>query len=143
MENKRIEVKGLADLEAAAGQVLAFAAGERIFIFEGEMGAGKTTLIKALSAAMGVTETVSSPTFSIVNEYHASAKVIYHFDFYRIKNLQEAYDIGYEEYFYSGNTCFIEWPERIQDLLPEKYVRIKIEPVSENERLLLLTKIYS
>lgn len=141
MKNKKIEVKGLADLEGAAEQVLAFAADERIFIFEGEMGAGKTTLIKALAAAMGVAETVSSPTFSIVNEYDASGEILYHFDFYRIKNLQEAYDIGYEEYFYSGNICFIEWPEKIDELLPGKYVKIKIEPVSENERLLLLTKI--
>jgi tRNA threonylcarbamoyladenosine biosynthesis protein TsaE len=141
MEEKQIEVKSLADLGMAAEQILSYSRGEKMFIFEGEMGAGKTTLIKCLAKAMGVTQTVSSPTFSIVNEYDADGEIIYHFDFYRIKNLQEAYDIGYEEYFYSGNVCLIEWPERIQELLPEQYVKVKIEPLSENERLISLTKI--
>ncbi|HKG06037.1 MAG TPA: tRNA (adenosine(37)-N6)-threonylcarbamoyltransferase complex ATPase subunit type 1 TsaE [Pedobacter sp.] len=141
MENKKIEVKGLADLEAAAQELLAYAGGEKIFIFEGEMGAGKTTLIKALGKALGITETISSPTFSIVNEYLAGTKTMYHFDFYRIKNLQEAYDIGYEEYFYSGNICFIEWPERIQELLPPAYIKVEISATGENDRLLVLTKI--
>ncbi|MNL09947.1 tRNA threonylcarbamoyladenosine biosynthesis protein TsaE [compost metagenome] len=90
---------------------------------------------------MGVTEVVSSPTFSIVNEYDAAGRIIYHFDFYRIKNLQEAYDIGYEEYFYSGNPCFIEWPEKIQELLPLHYIKIAIETLNENERLLSISKI--
>lgn len=141
METRKITVKGLSDLDAAAEQILDHAGAERIFIFEGEMGAGKTTLIKAIAKAMGVTETVSSPTFSIVNEYRTAERVIYHFDFYRIKNLNEAFDIGYEEYFYSGNTCFIEWPEKIADLLPEHYVKIRIKPVSESERLLSIIKI--
>lgn len=141
MEDKKIEINGLSELGAAAGQLLAYAGDEKIFIFEGEMGAGKTTLIKALTKAMGVAETVSSPTFSIVNEYRAGNDIIYHFDFYRIKNLQEAYDIGYEEYFYSGNICLIEWPEKIADLLPEKYIRVKISPISETQRLIGLSKI--
>src|SRR5690606_27550498 len=100
MSSIKIEVNGLPDLESAAEQIITFAEDEQMFIFDGEMGAGKTTLIKTLSKALGVTEVVTSPTFSIVNEYDANGNVIYHFDFYRIKNLQEAYDIGYEEYFY-------------------------------------------
>jgi tRNA threonylcarbamoyladenosine biosynthesis protein TsaE len=84
---------------------------------------------------------VTSPTFSIVNEYDANGKVIYHFDFYRIKNLQEAYDIGYEEYFYSGNICFIEWPEKIAPLLPLHFVKIEISVQNENDRILSISKI--
>ena len=137
----KIEINNLAGLEPAAATLLEYAGEERIFIFEGEMGAGKTTFIKALSAAMGVQEVVSSPTFSIVNEYDADGKVIYHFDFYRIKNLQEAYDIGYEEYFYSGDYCFIEWPERVSELLPEHYLKVEIAVINENQRVLSLSKI--
>lgn len=141
MNHIKIEVNGLAGLDDAAAQIITFAQKEPIFIFEGEMGAGKTTLIKVLAKALGVTEIVTSPTFSIVNEYDAQGKVIYHFDFYRIKNLQEAYDIGYEEYFYSGNICFIEWPEKIVSLLPKQYVKIAIEALSENDRILSISKI--
>lgn len=141
METIKIQVNGLAELDSAAHKILALAADEQMFIFEGDMGAGKTTLIKSLAKAMGVTEVVSSPTFSIVNEYDAAGRIIYHFDFYRIKNLQEAYDIGYEEYFYSGNPCFIEWPEKIQELLPLHYIKIAIETLNENERLLSISKI--
>ncbi|MDR6783574.1 tRNA threonylcarbamoyladenosine biosynthesis protein TsaE [Pedobacter africanus] len=141
MESIKIQVNALTELDSAARKILALATDGRIFIFEGDMGAGKTTLIKSLAKAMGVTEVVSSPTFSIVNEYNANGKPIYHFDFYRIKNLQEAYDIGYEEYFYSGNTCFIEWPEKIEGLIPEHYLKISIETLGENERLLSISKI--
>lgn len=137
----KIEINNLAGLQPAATALLEYAGEERIFIFEGEMGAGKTTFIKALAAAMGVKEVVSSPTFSIVNEYDADGKVIYHFDFYRIKNLQEAYDIGYEEYFYSGDYCFIEWPERVSELLPEHYLKVEITVINEHQRVLSLSKI--
>lgn len=130
-----------AGLKRAATQLLAFAGDEKIFIFQGEMGAGKTTFIKNIAALMGVAETVSSPTFSIVNEYHATHATIYHFDFYRIKDQGEAYDIGYEEYFYSGNYCFIEWPERIPDLVPDSYIKVQIEQISETERTLTFTKV--
>lgn len=137
----KIELNNLAALDQAAETLLAYAGNERIFIFEGDMGAGKTTFIKAITKALGVTEVVSSPTFSIVNEYDAAGQTIYHFDFYRIKNLQEAYDIGYEEYFYSGNLCLIEWPEKVQELLPEHYLKIEITAPAENERVLSISKI--
>ena len=105
----------------------------RVFAFYGKMGAGKTTFIKAICEAMGVKDVVASPTFAIVNEYaDAEGQPVYHFDFYRIKNLREAYDIGCEEYFYSGYPCFIEWPEMVEELLPEDVVSVRIE-VSENE----------
>ena len=101
---------------------------ERFFAFFGPMGVGKTTLIKELCAQLGVTQNVCSPTFAIVNEYSdAQGEPIYHFDFYRIKKLEEAYDIGYEEYFYSGCYCFTEWTEKIEPLLPDHYVQIVIK----------------
>jgi len=136
-----INVNSLSDLDQAAISLLDFAGAEKIFVFEGDMGAGKTTFIKVLAKALGVKELVSSPTFSIVNEYEADGNTFYHFDFYRIKNLQEAYDIGYEEYFYSGNTCFIEWPEKVEELLPEHYVKVEIKMLSENQRVLSINKI--
>lgn len=137
----KIEVKNLAGLDEAAQKVLEFAQNERFFIFEGDMGAGKTTFIKALTKALGVTDVVSSPTFSIVNEYEGKDGIIYHFDFYRLKNLQEAYDIGYEEYFYSEHICLIEWPEKVEELLPEHYIKIEITAPGETERLLSISKI--
>lgn len=136
-----INVNSLSDLDQAAISLLDFAGAEKIFVFEGDMGAGKTTFIKVLAKALGVKELVSSPTFSIVNEYESEGNTFYHFDFYRIKNLQEAYDIGYEEYFYSGNICFIEWPEKVEELLPEHYVKVEIKMLSENERILSINKI--
>lgn len=141
MESIKIEVNGLDGLENAAKRIIESTQGDQIFIFEGEMGAGKTTLIKALAKELGVLKVVTSPTFSIVNEYDANGKIIYHFDFYRIKNLQEAYDIGYEEYFYSGNICFIEWPEKIAPLLPLHFVKIEISAQNENDRILSISKI--
>jgi len=105
------------------------------------MGAGKTTLIKSLCEYLGVTEPVTSPTFSIVNEYQARDSKIFHFDFYRLKNETEALDLGYEEYFYSGAYCFIEWPEKIPNLLPEHYIRIKIEVTSDNSRQIVAERI--
>ncbi|BAU52520.1 tRNA (adenosine(37)-N6)-threonylcarbamoyltransferase complex ATPase subunit type 1 TsaE [Mucilaginibacter gotjawali] len=113
-------------LPATAAQIIEFAANSRIFLFYGDMGAGKTTLIKALCESLGTTEPVTSPTFSIVNEYEGATERIYHFDFYRLKNETEALDMGYEEYFYSGAYCFIEWPEKIPSLLPDHYISIKI-----------------
>lgn len=105
------------------------------------MGAGKTTLIKTLCECLGTKEPVTSPTFSIVNEYDGTQGKIYHFDFYRLKNQTEALDMGYEEYFYSGHYCFIEWPEKIAGLFPPHYIRINIEVLNSNERLLTFEKI--
>ncbi|ETZ19350.1 tRNA (adenosine(37)-N6)-threonylcarbamoyltransferase complex ATPase subunit type 1 TsaE [Pedobacter sp. V48] len=136
-----INVNSLSDLDQAAIALLNFAGTEKIFVFEGDMGTGKTTFIKVIAKALGVKELVSSPTFSIVNEYEGKGNTFYHFDFYRIKNLQEAYDIGYEEYFFSGNTCFIEWPEKVEELLPEHYIKVEIKMLSENERILSINKI--
>lgn len=110
----------------------------RVFTFYGAMGAGKTTFIKEVCRALGVTEVITSPTFAIVNEYQSdtTAALIYHFDFYRIKKLEEVFDMGYEDYFYSGALCFIEWPELIEDLLPEDAVRVSITPQPDGSRLL-------
>lgn len=98
------------------------------------MGAGKTTLIKELCKGLGTTDTVTSPTFSIVNEYHTAKGKIYHFDFYRLKNQTEALDMGYEEYFYDGAYCFIEWPEKIPDLLPQHYSNISLKVLDDGAR---------
>ena len=107
-----------------------------IFAFYGSMGAGKTTFVKALCEAMGVTDTVNSPTFAIVNEYDTpSGLPIYHFDFYRIKRLAEVYDMGYEDYFYGRGLCFIEWPELVEELLPEETLKVTIEEQSDGSRV--------
>lgn len=109
-----------------------------VFAFYGKMGAGKTTFVKALCEVLGVEDAVSSPTFAIVNEYEAANGCpIYHFDFYRIKRLSEAYDMGCDEYFYSGNPCFIEWPELIEEILPEETVKVTIEEQTDGTRLLV------
>ena len=107
----------------------------RVFAFYGKMGAGKTTFIKAVCEVLGVEDVITSPTFAIVNEYTTGENSIYHFDFYRIKKLEEVYDMGYEEYFYSGALCFIEWPELIEDILPEDAVRVTIEEQPDGSRL--------
>lgn len=136
-----IEINRIEDLKSAAEKLLNFAADEKIFLFEGDMGAGKTTFIKVIAETLGVKDLVSSPTFSIVNEYLALNGQVYHFDFYRIQDIQEAYDIGYEEYFYSGNLCLIEWPDKIAPLLPQHYIKIKIQETGINQRLISLVKI--
>ena len=127
----------LDSINAAAKQIIDSANDRKLWTFDGEMGAGKTTLIKAICKNFGVMDEVSSPTFSLVNEYKTNdGKTIYHFDFYRIKNIEEVYDIGYEDYFFSGNICLIEWPEKIEELLEgEDVFKIKIEKVSERERV--------
>ena len=136
-----LPVKSIDELRGAAKQLIEFADKEKIFLFYGDMGAGKTTLIKSLCECLGVHEPVTSPTFSIVNEYDGEGTRVFHFDFYRLKNQSEALDMGYEEYFYSGNYCFIEWPEKIAGLLPPHYIRIDIQVLDSNERLLTCDKI--
>jgi tRNA threonylcarbamoyladenosine biosynthesis protein TsaE len=136
-----LPVKSIDGLKNAAKQLTEFAGAEKIFLFYGDMGAGKTTFIKSLCEQLGINGMVTSPTFSIVNEYQGKATKIYHFDFYRLKNQNEALDMGYEEYFYSGDYCFIEWPEKIADLLPPHYIRVNIEVLDNNERLLTFEKI--
>ncbi|WP_374166023.1 tRNA (adenosine(37)-N6)-threonylcarbamoyltransferase complex ATPase subunit type 1 TsaE [Arcticibacter sp. MXS-1] len=121
-----LRISHLGELPAVARELILFAGDARVFLFYGEMGAGKTTLIKQLCALLGSEDTASSPTFSIVNEYKSGGGVIFHFDFYRLKDESEAMDLGYEDYFYSGNYCFVEWPEKIPNLLPESYVEVAI-----------------
>ncbi|WP_412466808.1 tRNA (adenosine(37)-N6)-threonylcarbamoyltransferase complex ATPase subunit type 1 TsaE [Pedobacter sp. KLB.chiD] len=136
-----IEVNSLADLPAVAQQLSDFAGDQKIFIFEGDMGAGKTTFIKIFCATLGVADVVSSPTYSIVNEYESPSGSVFHFDFYRIKDIREAYDLGYEEYFYGGGICLIEWPERVEELLPENFVKVEINVLDENRRLFRFSKV--
>ena len=115
------------ELDRIAAGILECCGGRRVVALFGEMGAGKTTLVKALCKALGVTMEVSSPTFSLVNEYPDAAGLpVYHFDFYRIDDIREAYDLGYEEYFFSGHYCFVEWPEKILNLLPPNTVSVTI-----------------
>ncbi len=130
--NCELKIEGLDSINAAAQKFVENMGEGKVFAFYGKMGAGKTTFIKAVCECLGVEDTVTSPTFAIVNEYQ-STKVdypIYHFDFYRIKKLDEVYDMGYEDYFYGGGVCFIEWPELIEELLPEDAVKVEIK---ENE----------
>jgi len=136
-----LSIQSISDLPSAASAILNYSADARIFLFYGEMGAGKTTLIKSLCECLGTTEPVTSPTFSIVNEYIGTDNKIYHFDFYRLKNQTEALDMGYEEYFYSNAYCFIEWPEKIPDLLPGQYVIIKINVTGNDSREIIVEKI--
>ena len=127
MLQKEFEINSVEELSQVSEYLLALREESDIIAFYGPMGAGKTTLIKNLCHRMGVTDEVNSPTFAIVNEYVTEeSESVYHFDFYRIKKLEEVYDIGYENYFYSGNLCLLEWPEMIEPLMPEKFIRVDI-----------------
>lgn len=135
----------LDNLQDCAKKIIQALPNEKIFLLYGQMGVGKTTLTKHLCEALGVQDPISSPTYSIVNEYLAAdGSVVYHFDFYRIKDQWEAFDIGFEEYLYSGAYCFIEWPERIPELIPEHHVSVHMKAFSEATRditLEIVTKI--
>lgn len=135
-----IKINGIEGLEEAAKAFVA-AMGERsVFAFYGKMGAGKTTFIKALCKALGIEDIVNSPTFALVNEYRSdtTGELVYHFDFYRINKIEEVYDMGYEDYFYSGAVCLIEWPELVEDLLPEDAVKVEIVENADGSRTLTL-----
>ena len=124
----KLQVNSLEELPLAAKKILAEAKSEKIFVFKGEMGSGKTTLIKELCLQIGVNSAMSSPTFSLINEYETrNGEVVYHLDFYRLEDEQEAFEYGYEDYFFSGNYCFIEWPEKIPSLITDNYLLIEIE----------------
>ena len=132
-----IKITSLNDIDNAAKAFVEAMDQNTVFAFYGKMGAGKTTFIKAVCEALGVTEVVNSPTFSIVNEYRSetTGELIYHFDFYRIKKLDEVYDMGYEDYFYSGAVCFIEWPELIEELLPGGALKVEIAEQEDGSRI--------
>lgn len=134
-----IEIKSLETINEAAIEFIRAMGDNTVFAFHGNMGAGKTTFIKAICENLGVEDVINSPTFAIVNEYRSnSGELIYHFDFYRIKNEEEAYDFGYEDYFFSGSLCFIEWPERIESLLPQDTVNVTIEVQQDGSRKVTL-----
>lgn len=132
---KKIEIESLSDLPKVADAVLGELHGRSVVLFRGPMGAGKTTLISRIAAALGAQDTVTSPTFALVNQYEGEGGGrIYHFDFYRINTLEEALDLGYEEYFYSGDLCLVEWPEKIEPLLPDDAVTVTITVGEDEER---------
>lgn len=134
-----IEITGLDRINDAAKQFIEKMGDNTVFAFCGDMGAGKTTFIKAICEHLGVEDVINSPTFAIVNEYRSgSGELIYHFDFYRINKPEEAYDFGYEDYFYSGALCFIEWPEKVEDLLPPDSVDVFIEESDNGSRVLTM-----
>ncbi len=130
-----IKIESLDKINDAAQEFVKAMGDNTVFAFHGEMGAGKTTFIKAICENLGVSDPINSPTFAIVNEYRSdSGELIYHFDFYRINKEEEAFDFGYEDYFYSGSLCFIEWPERVESLLPKDTVNVTIEILEDSSR---------
>ena len=130
-----IIIKDIEHIREAAREFIENIGEARVFAFYGKMGAGKTTFVKAICEELGVDDVITSPTFAIVNEYTAAeGDSIFHFDFYRIKRLEEVYDMGYEDYFYSGALCFIEWPELIEEILPDDAVRVSITEQEDNTR---------
>lgn len=135
----KITISSLQDIDKAAETFLQATHGKKVFALYGKMGAGKTTFVRALCAALGTSDIVASPTFAIVNEYtvDATAESIFHFDFYRVKSLAEVYDMGCEDYFYSGAVCLIEWPEIVEGLLPDDALRVTIAEENNGERTVI------
>ena len=133
---EKIEIRNLEHIRQAANEFIRQIDDRTVFAFYGKMGAGKTTFIKALCEELGVEDVINSPTFAIINEYRSvtTNELIYHFDFYRINKISEAQDISVEDYFYSGALCFIEWPEKIESLLPDDTVHIAIEEMEDGNR---------
>ncbi len=138
---KTIEIKSIDKINEAAHEFVALMGDETVYAFHGEMGAGKTTFINALCKELGVEDdTTNSPSFSIINEYRSdtTAELIYHFDLYRLESLEEAFDIGVEDYFDSGALCLLEWPERIEDILPDDTVNVEIKINDDNSRTIII-----
>lgn len=135
-----IKIQSLDHIHEAAREFIAAMGDNTVFALYGKMGAGKTTFVKALCQELGVEDVVTSPTFAVINEYRSdiAGELIYHFDFYRIKKLEEVYDMGYEDYFYSGALCFIEWPELVEELLPGNTVKVTIEEQEDGSRKLTM-----
>lgn len=141
MKEHTITVSGLQDYPVAAKEFVKLIGKGETFAFYGKMGSGKTTLIKSICEELGVEDTINSPTFAIVNEYgDRSGRTIYHFDFYRIKSVAEVYNMGYEEYVYSDAICFMEWPELIEELLPEQCIRVYIEENADSSRTIRIVE---
>ena len=130
-----IRIDSIDTIREAAREFINNMGEAHVFAFYGKMGAGKTTFVKAICEELGVKDVITSPTFAIINEYEADGEPLYHFDFYRIKKLEEVYDMGYEDYFYSGALCFIEWPELIEEILPDDAVRVSITEQEDGSRL--------
>ena len=135
-----LRITDIDNIEETAREFAGLMGDDTVFAFYGKMGVGKTTFIKALCKLLGVEDEVNSPTFAIINEYHSqtTAELIYHFDFYRIKKLEEVYDLGYEDYFYSGALCFIEWPELVEELLPLDAKKVTITENSDGSRTITI-----
>ncbi len=131
----RIEIDSLSDLPRVAEAVIESLEGRRVVLLQGSMGAGKTTLVSRIAALLGAEDTVTSPTFALVNQYEGSECRIYHFDFYRINRIEEVFDLGYEEYFYSGDLCFVEWPEMIEPLIPDDAMVVRITAGEGEQRI--------
>ena len=138
-----IKIQSLEHIHEAAREFIAAMGDNTVFALYGKMGAGKTTFIKALCQELGVEDVVTSPTFAVINEYRSdiAGELIYHFDFYRIKKLEEVYDMGYEDYFYSGALCFIEWPELVEELLPGNTIKVTIEELEDGSRKLTMDNL--
>ena len=138
-----IKIQSLEHIHEAAREFIAAMGDNTVFALYGKMGAGKTTFIKALCQELGVEDVVTSPTFAVINEYRSdiAGELIYHFDFYRIKKLEEVYDMGYEDYFYSGALCFIELPELVEELLPGNTIKVTIEELEDGSRKLTMENL--
>lgn len=134
-------IKSIEELEQVADKIIQLINDNTVFCFYGNLGAGKTTLIKLISEKLSVSDTISSPTYPIINEYQYPDGTIYHIDLYRLKSIDEAFSIGLEEYLYSGNLCFIEWPDNFESILPDKHIKIKISKFEEDRTIKIVDNL--